>query len=218
MGDLPITLFDIVVVVVIALSALMGLARGLVKEVLGLVSWIGAAIITWYLFEPVRPFVRETVGGDLLADLATGIGLFVLLLVLLKILGSMLAGGIQGIGLGPLDRLAGLLFGTARGIALVCIGWLVASTLIAVDDQPPSWARGALLLPPVERGAEWLEDSLPGAVSASGRAAAARTGDTARQLQTAREALRGPGRADGERPGYTDQQRREMDQLFKPGG
>ena len=90
MGDLPITLFDIAVLAVVALSALMALARGFVREVLGLLSWVGAAIITWYAFPAVQPLVRQALGGDLLADLATGGGLFVVSLVVLKILGGMI--------------------------------------------------------------------------------------------------------------------------------
>lgn len=218
MGDLPFTLFDIAVVVVIALSTLMALARGFVREVLGLVSWIGAAIITWYVFDAVRPLVRQIVGGDLLADLATGGGVFLIALIVLKVLGGIVASGIQGGGLGTLDRLAGLVFGFARGVALVCIGWLVIDALFAVDRQQPQWIEGSLLLPPVEQGAAWLQDALPGRVKEEGRTAAAKAGEGAKRLGAATDALREPQPGSSDDPGYPEKQRREMDQLFKPGG
>jgi membrane protein required for colicin V production len=166
----------------------------------------------------VRPIVREAVGGDLLADLITGGGLFIVSLIVLKVLGGIVAGGLEGTSLGVLDKLAGLVFGVARGAALVCVGWLVITAFFAVDTARPVWVQGAMLLPPVERGAAWIEGRLPGRVAEQGKAAADRAGQTVRQLESARDVLGAPQPGAADEPGYDERQRRQMDKLFKPGG
>jgi membrane protein required for colicin V production len=217
MADLPLTLFDLGVVVVLILSTVVALSRGLVREVVGLASWIGAAIVAWYAFGPVRQLAREAIGTELIADLLAGAGVFFVPLILFKIFGGILAGGVETIGLGGLDRLLGVVFGVARGALLVCLAWLVFGAL-AGTDPPPAWARSAYLYEPVERGADYLRQLLPEELAAEGRAAAERAGQGARQLDTVREVLGTPREPKPGEPGYSDDQRRAMDQLFKPDG
>ena len=47
-----LTAFDIAVLAVVGLSALLALARGAVREVLGLVTWIGAVMAAIVAFAP----------------------------------------------------------------------------------------------------------------------------------------------------------------------
>jgi membrane protein required for colicin V production len=217
MADLPITLFDVAVLAVLLVSTLLALSRGLVREVLALATWIGAAIATWYGFPLVRPLVKQAVGGDMLADLITGAGLFVVALVLLKLVARILAGGVDGAGLGFLDKMGGLAFGLARGIAVVCVGWLIMGAFVAADRQP-DWVRHALLREPVEEGARWLQDLLPAGVAAEGREAVQKAGESARRLDTMRDVLVKPRETPADKPGYSEEQRREMDRLIKEGG
>ena len=55
---------DIGVLVVIALSALLAMGRGLVKEVLSMFGWVGAAILTYLIFlrvPQVKEFARQQI-------------------------------------------------------------------------------------------------------------------------------------------------------------
>jgi membrane protein required for colicin V production len=217
MAHLPFTLFDVAVVAVILVSTVLALSRGLIREVVALASWVGAAAIAWYGFGAVRPLVKQAIASDLFADLATGAGLFIVALIVLKLVGAMVASGVRDIGLGPIDHVLGFAFGLARGVAFVCAAWLVASAVIQPDRQP-DWVRGALLLPSVERGAEWLQQMLPARITADSREAAAKADQGARQLDSVRRMLgtdRTPPSGD---KGYTDDQRRQMDKMFRPGG
>lgn len=218
MIDLPLTLFDLGVVIVLVLSTVVALSRGLIREVVGLASWAGAAVVAWYAFPAVRLLARDAIGTELIADLLAGAGVFLVPLVVFKIVGGILASGVESIGLGGLDRLLGIAFGVARGALLVCVAWLVYGAL-AGTDRPPAWVQTAYLFEPVDRGADWLRRMLPEQLAAEGRAAAERAGDSARKLETVREVLGAPKAAPkpGE-PGYSDDQRRAMDKLFKPDG
>jgi membrane protein required for colicin V production len=215
MADLPITFFDIAVALVLLLSTLVALARGMVREIVGLASWVGAFVVAYYAFEHVRPLAKDALGNDLLTDVATAAGVFLVPLIVFKILGGMLASGVDEIGLGLFDRIGGMLFGIARGALLVCAGWLVVS-LVLKPEQQPVWVRQGYLLPYVEAGGEWLRGFLPPRITEDGRAAAERAGEGARRLGAVRDAL-GNSREPTPQGGYTDEQRRQMDRLFQPG-
>ena len=211
LDNLQITAFDLIVVAVILLSLLMGLARGMIREAVAIASWVGAFAVAVYTFDQVRPLVRGLVTPPLLADVLTGAAVFLIPLIVFKILGAMLAGGVHAIGLGFLDRLGGLAFGLARGAFLVAAGYLIATMLMRVEDLPV-WVKEARLRPPVEEGAIWLRSFLPDSLEAETRRAGEAVG---RSLGAARELQGMPaGLAPGE-PGYTPEQREQLDRLIE---
>ncbi len=156
----PINLTDIAVVLVIFFSGLFALFRGFVHETLAVASWIGAAVATLVVFPFAQPEVRKIIAIPLVADLATGVAIFLIVLVLLSILTRILANRVRGSGLGPLDRSLGLVFGFVRGALLVCIAWLVLVWVLPREDHP-SWLLQARTLPLVERGGTFLISLLP---------------------------------------------------------
>jgi membrane protein required for colicin V production len=214
-ANLRLTYFDGAVIVVLLLSTLVALVRGLVREVVGLASWVGAFVVAWYAFAHVRPLVREAMGNELLADLATGAGVFLVPLIVFKILGGILAGGIDGAGLGGLDRIGGVIFGLARGALLVCVAWLVVGFLVK-PEQLPQWVREAYVLPQVQQGSDWLRGFLPAELEAQGRAASAGALEKARELEAVGDLLSTPRNAEPQAPAYSDEQRQQMDQLVQP--
>jgi membrane protein required for colicin V production len=159
---------------------------------------------------------REAIGNGLLADLAAGAGVFLVPLIVFKVLGNMLAGGIDGAGLGGIDRLGGALFGLVRGAFLVCVAWLVVGFLEPKPEQLPEWVRQAYVLPQVQQGADWLRGFLPERLEAGGRAASAEALERARDLESVRDLLVTPRNAEPPAPEYTPEQRQQMDQLVRP--
>ena len=157
---LPLTAFDIAVVAVIALSALLALARGAVREVLGLASWIGAIAVAFVAFERVRPLVAPHIQEPLIADAATLAIVFIVPFVAFKILAAIIAGVVSASPLGPFDRLLGFGFGVLRGILIVCAAYLVISAFLPPGRQP-AWLRDARTLPQVQKGAALLTQALP---------------------------------------------------------
>ena len=134
------TIIDGVVALVIVLSALLAYGRGLVRELMAIVGWIAAAILA-YLFAPqVEPLVREIpVVGEFLADSCelSIIGAFALVfavaLILVSLFTPLFSSVVQRSVLGGLDQGLGFLFGVARGILLVAIGFFVYQ--VVIPDQ-----------------------------------------------------------------------------------
>lgn len=139
--------FDYGVLAIVAISLLIGGWRGVVGEILALVAWIAA-------FVAARIWAGEAGGlfvawipealGRLLAGFVT---VFVAVLVLFALASWLLSLLLKTVGLRPLDRVLGALFGIARGVLVVWVAVLLAG-LTALPQQP-GW-RQAVLAPPFE--------------------------------------------------------------------
>ena len=191
---MQLTLFDILVLAVVGLSALAALMRGAVREVLALVSWAGAGLAAFLFWPVVARLVRPVVASDGLANGVAAAGIFVVALIALKLLSGMVAGSIDGTALGTIDKLLGLAFGAARGVVVVCAAYLIGSLLIKPELQP-AWIRDAYLIGPIREGALRIEAVLPEAY---------RPGP-----------VEAPGPT-GNGKGYTDAQRQALDKLVTP--
>ncbi|MEO1190777.1 MAG: CvpA family protein [Pseudomonadota bacterium] len=154
------SLLDIGVLAVLLLSGLLALMRGFVHEVLSFSAWVGAAIIAVAAFPYAQPYARDVIEISILADVVVGLALFLVSLVLLTLFAKLLAELVQGSTLSSLDRLLGLLFGLARGAALVCLAWLILAWVVP-EPQRPDWIRQARTLPYIQQGSLWLQELLP---------------------------------------------------------
>ncbi|MGB7550609.1 MAG: CvpA family protein [Chromatiaceae bacterium] len=118
----------------IALSALIGLGRGLVRELLSLVIWSLALLLAWRLYPLLEPELAPWLPGDTSRAAAA---------YLLTALGLVMVGGLVGYlltslvelgGLGGTSRLLGALFGLVRG-ALIIAMLAFLGALTPVADQ-----------------------------------------------------------------------------------
>ncbi len=160
MLDLSLTAFDVGVFLVLGVSVLLALARGAVRELLGLLVWVGALVIAYVAFDPVRWLMLDLVHNDWMADGLALLLVFVVPLVVLKV-SLVLVAGFAPVGLlGLVDRLAGGAYGLARGLVMVSAGYLGLSFLINPVHQP-LWIQDATVLPYVQDGAGWIAGWLP---------------------------------------------------------
>lgn len=135
---------DVVMAIVIAVSAVFGVMRGLVREVLSLAIW-AAALLLGIVF---ADSVAAMLGLDLSAGLQTAIGfaiVFVAVLVAGALAQRFLGGLVQSTGLTGTDRTLGLVFGTLRGAAVV----LVALILLRPFAESRDWWAESLIAPPL---------------------------------------------------------------------
>ncbi|MBV8592037.1 MAG: CvpA family protein [Acetobacteraceae bacterium] len=154
------TWVDGAVLAVLALSALLAFMRGLVREVLGLAAWAGALLAASWVLPYARPNFRRWLGAPELVDpVAFGV-VFFLTLILLLLISSWIGRLVRFSALGGLDRTLGILFGLARGAALVVLAYIVGGLLVPITLWP-----GAVLearsLPWAWEGASWVVAQLP---------------------------------------------------------
>ena len=159
-NNLPINIFDAVVILVIIVSAFLAYMRGFVHEVLAIGGWLGAIFSTLYAFSYVKPYARELIKIELGADLAAGLVIFVLSLVTFSYITRAISKRVQGSLLNVLDRALGFLFGMARGAIIVCIIYIGISVVLPKEEQP-SLVVEAKSMELINPGAELLLKILP---------------------------------------------------------
>lgn len=161
MVETSLNMFDLVVLAVVGLSALLSFFRGFIREVLSLGAWVGASLITLYTFPQVTEWIRPKVNSDLVASGLASMGTFMVALIGISIFTRLIGKYVKsGSDVGVMDNLLGMTFGAARGILLVAIGYFIMSTVIAEKDYP-DWIKTAVSKPYVEKAATWLAEVAP---------------------------------------------------------
>jgi membrane protein required for colicin V production len=110
---------DWIFLAVLAFSLLLGAWRGLVFEVLSLLSWIAAFVLAQWLALDVA-YRLPMSGSSESIQYSAG---FILVFVVSIFVGGLLARVIKkmfaAVGLAPVDRALGAVFGLARGVVLL---------------------------------------------------------------------------------------------------
>jgi membrane protein required for colicin V production len=119
------TIFDYIVIAIFAISVIVGLMRGLVKEVLSIAGWFVAMFVAKTYASQVVPFIPDSIPGDGLKVLAAFVILFIASLLITGLISMAISSLFSGVGLGWLNNLLGGFFGFARGI-------MVASVIVFV--------------------------------------------------------------------------------------
>lgn len=153
------TQFDYIVLVVVMLSVLLGWWRGLVYEVLSLLSWVTSYFVAKSWAAEVAPYMPEVLESEALKSAAAFIAVFVTTLILCGIAAWALNKLIKSFGLDwRTDGVLGALFGFLRGWMLVLVVVLLAG--LTKLPQTPVW-QDALLSKPLQNVALLARDLLP---------------------------------------------------------
>ena len=129
------TWVDLVVLAVLAVSALLAFMRGLVREVLGLAAWVGAIAAAVWALPRVRPQFQEWFGTSPWIDPAALGVVFLITLIVLMLISRWIGALVRASPIGGLDRTLGLVFGLARGVAVVVLAYIVGGWV----ERPAQW-------------------------------------------------------------------------------
>lgn len=142
-----LTLFDFIVLALLAISGAVGFFRGATREIAALVALIAAAVLAVLGLPKVAPLVRAFVHPDWLAAAATVVLIFGVVYIALRLVGAGLARRVHGAEmLGFLDRSLGLLIGLARGLTVLGALFLMFNAATP-QDLRPHWIVGSRTWP-----------------------------------------------------------------------
>ncbi|MEG3166424.1 CvpA family protein [Sphingomonas sp. PB2P19] len=138
-----LTALDIVVLIAVAGSAILGLMRGFVTEVLSLFAWVAIVAVLKLFHVPLAAMLSPVVGTPSGAAVAA----FALIAGVTYIGGRLVANAIgkrtRTSILGPVDRALGFGFGALKGLILASLAFLlttlVLDTLHGGPSRRPSW-------------------------------------------------------------------------------
>jgi membrane protein required for colicin V production len=223
--------FDLIVIGVIAVSGLLALVRGFVREVLAIGAWVGAVFATVYLTAPAKPLFHQVIAADWLADIVAPIVIFIVALLLLSALTGLVSSRVRNSGMGPADRALGLVFGVARGFIIVCLAYLAMNYFLPTTSRP-AWITEAKSLPLLARGATQMQAMVPHSLIDKGSdtlQSVTRKAEAMHQIQQGMDALKEPDKSDAKPqdpkgdgvqkdaapPDYSDTSRNQLDQIVK---
>lgn len=133
---------DTAILVVTGLSSLFGLWRGLIKEVLSLVSWIAALVIARVYSESMANLLANLIESDSVRYVTAFAVLFVLVMMLGTLIIHLLSKLLTITGLKLVDRLLGGAFGILRGLIIVLVIIFITNVFVSETDQ---WQQSRLI-------------------------------------------------------------------------
>jgi membrane protein required for colicin V production len=158
---MPITLLDLVLLIVMLVSGVLAMIRGFMREILSIAAWIIAALVTLYTYAQVGPLVKSYFNiGDLFANIAGAAAVFLVTLLVVSVITVRISDLVLDSKVGALDRTLGFLFGLGRGLVIVVVAFLFFAWLVP-DRSQPSWVREAKSKVVLQSTGDWLMSMLP---------------------------------------------------------
>ena len=161
------SIIDIAVVVIILVSAGVSFFRGFVREVLTIFGFFGGALAAYLFGDKVAPVVRgwfapegklfDMIPYDMAAQIIAYAGIFVLVFLTLQLISYFTSASIKAIGLGPVDRALGVVFGIARALIFLGAIYLVLGSMM--PDEIREKSKTTVY---IEAVSDWLKGFAPG--------------------------------------------------------
>ncbi|BAP46276.1 CvpA family protein [Pseudomonas sp. LJDD11] len=156
---MALTPVDWAILVIIAISALISIKRGFVKEALSLLIWIIAGAVAWMFGAGLSHYLADYIATPSMRVIASCIILFVATLIVGAMVNFLIGELIRVTGLSGTDRFLGMVFGAARGALLI----VVAVGLLSLGPvQQDQWWQESRLVPQFLMVADWSKNLIVG--------------------------------------------------------
>ena len=149
--------FDFVLLGVLGVSAVLGLIRGLLKEVLSLAAYAFAFVAAIWWGPRVSDWLTSWITQSCLRTVAY-VGVFIAVLFSIGMINMALSALIDKTGLTPADHGLGAVFGLARGILFVLILVTLAG-FTPLPDEP--WWKNAMFSKQVVGVVQQIKSRVP---------------------------------------------------------
>jgi membrane protein required for colicin V production len=203
-----VTLFDLIAVLILGVSALVGFVRGATREMMTVVAFILAVLISVFALRFSGPVFRHSIHPDWLGNTLAIVVIFIAAYIVIRLLGAALTRGIHSTQtLGTADRIIGVGFGLVRGLVLLGVFFL-AFNAATPPERVPRWISGAALYPLAGASARVMTALAPQGSAVAGKVAPA--------LEKAvREGARDRPPSSTKGKGYDDGSRQSVDALVE---
>jgi membrane protein required for colicin V production len=135
---------DYVIIAAILISALIGAARGLLREGIALATWIIALILAWHFSDLVEPHLGGALSGAAVKLWVARLVVLGAALLVGALIGAVVTQFVRLSIFTGMDRLMGFAFGALRGLLLLGIFVMLGQLLRLDRDQ---WWSESHLIP-----------------------------------------------------------------------
>ncbi len=154
---------DILLLLILAVSALVGWIRGLVTEVLSILAWVAAGVCSLLFSPSLAVQLGAWVPQSSLAYAISVLVIFVVVLLVASLVKALVKNLIHKTLLKVPDRVFGLVFGTLRGTILLILLVMIGS--LTPLSQNRTW-QSSVVIPQILIVVNWLESHFPVEASA----------------------------------------------------
>lgn len=151
---------DLLIILIILLSMLFALYRGLVRELLGIAAWILAGFAALYSYGPIQPIMGQMIENQTIAGITGALIIALIVLVVMTIINSQIASRLRDSSLNGLDRILGLAFGLFRAGLLISVIYIGLSMALS-QTQLTELEKQNKSLPYIQKTAAWVERVMP---------------------------------------------------------
>ena len=154
------TLFDYFTLAVLALSGLIGFARGATREITTVMAFLLAAALAIFGLRLTGPIARAAIHTNWMADTAAVLVVFIGAYIVFRLIGGSLTRGVRATALSGLDRILGGGVGLVRGLIVVGALTLLISAATSAERMP-HWMTGAKTYPLADAAGRGLKALAP---------------------------------------------------------
>ncbi len=135
---------DYVVIAGIVLSAIVGAARGFLRESIALGAWLVALFVAWHFSDLIEPHLGGLLADSHVRPWAARVIIVALILLAGAGIGAILGHYVRLSIFSGTDRFLGFLFGAVRGVVLLGV-FVILAQLLRLDGE--LWWRHSMLIP-----------------------------------------------------------------------
>ena len=132
---------DVVFLIIVGISALVGIVRGMTKEVLSIFGWVLAAAALYFLVPIVDPIMQQYIASKMLCSIVSGIAILIVFCIVWLLTADRLAAIVRSSKLSAVDRILGFVFGAARGAIIVILIAVMITALIPEQSKEGVFAQ-----------------------------------------------------------------------------
>ena len=150
--------FDIAIVVIILITALIGFMRGLVWMGVFLATWTAAILLAIRFKDDIAQALPIKLGSEVAQTGLAALLIFLAVLIAGALINYLLHKLVNAIGLGAFDRI----LGTGLGIVLGALAITLLTMLLSLTELPNQemWQKSKFI-PKFQETATWLQTLIP---------------------------------------------------------
>lgn len=165
----PLSYLDLTLLTLGLISALLAMYRGLMRELLSILSWIVAAGVAFFAFKRAQDTVGIEIGkqlglagnnGAMVGAGIIAIGVFLVVLIVVHLITTRVSDAILDTSIGMIDRMLGFVFGFLRGALIVVVAYMLVSEFFPEQIRTVAWVQESKTLPYIKGPGNWLKGML----------------------------------------------------------
>ena len=165
------TQFDLIAILILAASGLIGFARGALRELTTVIAFLAAVAISLFALRYTGGFARHYLHPAWVGNAAALLVGFIASYIAVRMIGAAIARSVHDVhALGGLDRVFGLGIGLIRGFVLLGVFQLVFAAATP-PERMPRWISHAALYPAATDTGRALKALEPEGLAVAGKLA-----------------------------------------------